>query len=77
MVAQTNGAGSRGAETPVEAPGPHAPMPEIELLFGGPCRCLPDPQGDWLPCAYCGLKQMPGKEFCGYCGHRWVTAAEG
>lgn len=56
---------------------PTAEFPEIELLFRGPCNCLPDPQGDWLACAYCGLKQSPGKEFCGYCGHRWVTDPEG
>ncbi len=51
-------------------------MPEIDVLAGAPCRCLPDPQGDWLPCAYCGLKQAPGKDFCGFCGHRWVTAPD-
>ncbi len=52
------------------------PVAEIDLLAGGPCRCLPDPQGDWPACAYCGLRQAPGKDFCGYCGHRWVTAAD-
>ena len=77
MVARSGAAGSGSGAVPVEAPRTPAPMPEIDLLFRGPCRCLPEPKGDWLACAYCGLRQTPGKEFCGYCGHRWVTAAEG
>jgi len=52
-------------------------MPEIEMLGSGPCNCLPKPGGDWPACAYCGLAQAPGKTFCGFCGHRWVTAAAG
>ncbi len=69
---------SEGArdEEPAERPPRTRALPEIDQLAGAPCRCLPDPQGDWLPCAYCGLKQASGKDFCGFCGHRWVTAAD-
>lgn len=53
------------------------PLPEIEILASGPCNCLPEPESHWVACAHCGLAQLPGKAFCGFCGHRWVTAATG
>jgi hypothetical protein len=46
-----------------------------------PCLCLPgsvsgpDAMVDWLECATCGTRQAPGKEWCGFCGSRWVTAS--
>lgn len=41
-----------------------------------PCLCLPetDALAGWLECASCGLRQAPGKEWCGFCGRRWVSA---
>jgi hypothetical protein len=45
-----------------------------------PCLCLPgsvsgsDAMAGWLECASCGTRQAPGKEWCGFCGSRWVTA---
>jgi hypothetical protein len=57
-----------------EAPCSPRSLPEIEILAGGPCNCLPTAQTDWVECAHCGLPQRPGKAFCGFCGHRWVTA---
>ncbi len=43
----------------------------------GPCACLPetDALAGWLECASCGLPQAPGKDFCSFCGRRWVTAS--
>ncbi len=40
-----------------------------------PCECLPASAtvADWPACATCGLPQAPGKEFCGFCGRRWVS----
>jgi hypothetical protein len=42
-----------------------------------PSTCLPrsDTVAGWLTCASCGLPQAPGKDFCGFCGRRWVTAS--
>jgi hypothetical protein len=42
-----------------------------------PCLCLPETgsMAGWLECASCGLPQAPGKDFCGFCGRRWVTAS--
>jgi hypothetical protein len=42
----------------------------------GPCACLPlsTTVADWPACASCGLPQAPGKDFCAFCGRRWVTA---
>lgn len=42
-----------------------------------PCACLPvsDTVTTWPVCASCGLPQKPGKDFCGFCGRRWVTAS--
>lgn len=74
MATRPQAADANDRRARAETRRPSATLPRIDLLAGGPCRCLPDPQGDWLPCAYCGLKQAPGKDFCGYCGHRWVTA---
>ena len=43
----------------------------------GPGACLPksDTVAGWPACASCGLPQAPGKDFCGFCGRRWVTAS--
>ena len=60
-----------------DTPCPPRPLPEIEILASAPCNCLPTAQGDWIECAHCGLPQRPGKPFCGFCGHRWVTAEPG
>ncbi len=60
-----------------DGPCPPRPLPEIEILVSGPCKCLPEPQGDWVACAHCGLPQLPGKAFCSFCGHRWLTASAG
>lgn len=43
-------------------PGPGACLPKSEVVAG------------WPVCASCGLPQAPGKDFCGFCGRRWVTA---
>jgi RNA polymerase subunit RPABC4/transcription elongation factor Spt4 len=76
-TARTERCPACGGDAHVDAPCAPRPVPEIEMLLGGPCRCLPDPEGgDWLACAFCGLRQRPGKDFCGYCGSRWVTAGE-
>jgi hypothetical protein len=42
----------------------------------GPCDCLPRSPKGWPACAHCGLPQAPGKEFCGFCGHRWVSTED-
>ncbi len=75
MATRIEDTGHGGAES--KSPSPIVMAPEIELFAGAPCRCLPSPQGDWVACAYCGLRQAPGKEFCGFCGHRWVTDPDG
>lgn len=41
----------------------------------GPCNCLPAAPDGWTSCAHCGLAQAPGKDFCGFCGNRWVANA--
>jgi hypothetical protein len=77
MTVRSGRCQSCGEEEHGDRPCGSRPMPEIEMLGSGPCNCLPKPGGDWPACAYCGLAQAPGKTFCGFCGHRWVTAAAG
>lgn len=49
---------------------------ESTAASSGPCACLPlsTTVADWPACASCGLPQAPGKDFCAFCGRRWVTA---
>jgi hypothetical protein len=44
----------------------------------GPGACLPrsDTVAGWPACASCGLPQAPGKDFCGFCGRRWVSLSQ-
>ena len=77
MAVQSGRCPTCGEDPHGDAPCPTRSLPEIEILASGPCNCLPEAQSDWVECAYCGLPQLPGKAFCGFCGHRWVTATAG
>lgn len=50
-----------------------APGPSGAVRTSGPCDCLPATPEGWPVCASCGLAQRPGKEFCTFCGRRWVS----
>ncbi len=76
MAGSTKSGAAARLDDPAAASSGSRTLSQLDVLAGAPCRCLPDPQGDWLPCAYCGLKQAPGKDFCGFCGHRWATAPD-
>ena len=54
------------------APAP-APGPSGAVRTSGPCDCLPASPDGWPTCATCGLAQRPGKDFCTFCGRRWIS----
>jgi hypothetical protein len=61
--------------SPADASCAPAPSPDgaAPARASGPCDCLPRSPEGWLACDHCGLPQAPGKEFCTFCGRRWVS----